>query len=98
MTLKEEFERLFVMDSLNEKQMILLSDEVEELWSWIEDKLDKAKIEGEVGKYELSIKLARIKAIDDAMEMVNSYETSESQAKILQDNIIDDLEQLKGKK
>ena len=41
--LKKEFESNFVMDGLGEKQMILLSDEVNELWNWIEEKLHETK-------------------------------------------------------
>ena len=43
--LKKEFESNFVMDGLGEKQMILLSDEVNELWEWIEEKLHETKRE-----------------------------------------------------
>ena len=43
--LKKEFESNFVMDGLGEKQMILLSDDVDGLWNWIEEKLHETKRE-----------------------------------------------------
>lgn len=44
--LRKEFEKKFVIDGLGEKQMILMSDEVNELWDWIIEKNKEAYIQG----------------------------------------------------
>ena len=89
-TLKQEFEKFWDSNvgkygSANERTLV---------WEWVEDKLVKAKIEGEIGKYDLSVKLARINALDDAIKEVKDSTINNYPNPIL----IEKLQQLKVKK
>ena len=76
LSLKEEFYKKFAPERLGENQMILLTDEVAELWSWIEQKLSEkdVKVPDETELLLRGAEEGYNKGVNDCLEILDIYQ------------------------